>query len=219
MHTNTFAILSSALFLAPSLCAARVLPPQPPRILPRGDAQSLLSSSATSLADKCSFTLFHKQLMTAARPASTSDGKINYVQVDSLEDHMNGITIDLASSRPRAERNSYVKVSATQIFEIDGLVDDTKLTIYGSDGEDALVFEYDGLKWATEGGSKKLHPEAWCNTGSWAESGNGSRVCYSSGFTYEDQITNNHVQQRSMECAFPCAKIEDDEENEREELR
>ena len=200
MHTNTFAILSSVLFLATSSCTARVVPPQPPRILPRSDAQSLLSTSATSLADKCTFTLFHKQLITAARAESTSKGKINYIQIDSLEDHANGITIDIASSRPRAERNSYAKVSAKQVLTIAGLLGDTSLTIYGTDGEDALVFESDGVSWATEGGSKRVRPEAWCNSGIWAESGKGSR-------------------ERTMECAFPCAKIEEDEEDEREELR
>jgi hypothetical protein len=180
MHTNTFAVLSSVLLLAPSLCVARIVPPQPPRILPRRDAQSLLSTPARSLADKCTFTLFHKQLITAAEPASASEGKINYVQVDVLEDHVNGITIDVASSRPRTEHNSYVKVSANQIFDIEGLLYDTNLTIHGTDGEDALVFESDGLKWATEGGNKKPRPEAWCNTGVWVESGKGSRVCCSS---------------------------------------
>jgi hypothetical protein len=197
MHINTFAILYSVLFLASSPCAARVLPPQPPRILPRGDAQSLLSISATSLTDKCTFTLFHKQLITAAQPESTAKGKINYVQIDSLEDHTNGITIDVASSRPRAERNSYAKVSAKQILTITGLLDDTSLTVHGTDGEDALVFESDTVSWATEGGSKTLTPGAWCNSGIWFESGRGSR-------------------ERTMQCAFPCARIEEDE---REELR
>lgn len=200
MHTNTFAILSSVLFLALSPCAARVVPPQPPRILPRDDAQSLLSTSATSLADKCTFTLFHKQLITAAKPKSASKGKINYIQIDSLEDHTNGLTIDVASSRPRAERNSYTKISAKQVLTIAGLLDDTSLTIHGTDGDDALIFESDGVSWATEGGSKRLTPDAWCNSGMWVESGRGSR-------------------ERTMECAFPCARIEEDGEDEREELR
>ncbi|KAG9191083.1 hypothetical protein G6011_09171 [Alternaria panax] len=200
MHTNTFAILSSVLFLVSSPCTARVLPPQPPRILPRGDAQSLLSTSATSLADKCTFTLFHKQLITAAKPNSASKGKINYIQIYSLEDHTNEITIDVASSRPRTERNSYTKVSAEQVLTIAGLLDKTSLTIHGTDGEDALIFESDGASWATEGGSKRVRPDAWCNWGMWVESGKESR-------------------KRTMECAFPCAKIGEDEENEREELR
>ncbi|CAG5181404.1 uncharacterized protein ALTATR162_LOCUS9745 [Alternaria atra] len=200
MHTNTFAILSSVLFFASSPCTARVVPPQPPRILPRGDVQSLLSTSDASLADKCTFTLFHKQLITATQSESTSKGKINYIQIDSLEDHTNGITIDVASSRPRTERNSYAKVSAKQVLTIAGLLDDTSLTIHGTDGEDALVFESDGVSWATEGGSKRVRPDAWCDSGIWVESGKGSR-------------------ERTMECAFPCAKIEEGEDEEREELR
>jgi hypothetical protein len=70
-----------------------------------------------------------------------------------------------------------VKVSAKQVLAIEGLLDDTNLTIYGTDGEDALVFESDGVTWATEGGSRSVRPEAWCNTGLWTESGKGSRVC------------------------------------------
>jgi hypothetical protein len=160
----------------------------------------LLSTSDASLADKCTFTLFHKQLITAAQSESTSEGKINYIQIDSLEDDTNGITIDVASSRPRTERNSYAKVSAKQVLTIAGLLDDTSLTIHGTDGEDALVFESDGVSWATEGGSKRVRPDAWCDSGIWVGSGKGSR-------------------ERTMECAFPCAKIEEGEDEEREELR
>jgi hypothetical protein len=36
---------------------------------------------------------------------------------------------------------------------------------------------------------------------------------------FQNYIANNLVQQRTMECAFPCAKIEEDEEDDREELR
>jgi hypothetical protein len=37
--------------------------------------------------------------------------------------------------------------------------------------------------------------------------------------SFKNCIANNLVQQRTMECAFPCAKIEEDEEDDREELR
>lgn len=200
MHANTFAILSSVLLLACSPCTARVVPPQPPRIIPRSDAQSLLSTSATALANKCTFTLFHKQLITTAQPHSANKGKINCIQIDSLEDYTNGITIDIASSRPRADRNSYAKVSAKQVYTIAGLLDYTSLTVHGTDGEDALVFESDDVSWATEGGSERVRSDAWCNLGVWSESGKESR-------------------ERTMECAYRCAKIEEEDEEEREELR
>jgi hypothetical protein len=160
MHT-TLAVIFSTLFLTSSTCA-RVVPPQSLYPLSR----RALSTSLSSTEDKCTFTLFHKQVQ-----------EVNYVQLNTLIDHTNDITIDLAHLRPRTEHNSYAKVSAKQAFAVEGLLNNANLTIRAEDGRDALRFESDGLIWTSESGSSS-GKAAWCETAEWVEGGKGSRVCW-----------------------------------------
>jgi hypothetical protein len=108
------------------------------------------------LDSKCTFTLFQKQVQD-----------VNYIQIHEIVDHTNDMTIDISHLRPKEEHNSYAKISATRVFAVQGLLDYGNLTVRGSDGEDDVSFESEGVRWT----SGTRGTEAWCDVSSWGESG------------------------------------------------
>ncbi|KAI8932129.1 hypothetical protein NX059_011013 [Plenodomus lindquistii] len=194
---SMLALLSLSTILA--LSTSALLPPQPrlpshPRAL--APPQIPIPSPSPTLDDKCTFILY--QRTHPSTPDST------YIRIDTLTDHTNALTIDLALLRPREAFNSYARVSNTRVFTIAGLLDESELTIRGGEQWGSLVFESGGLVWGSEsveGGEG----EAWCSAGKWSEGG------------------EMQSRERIMDCAFPCGKIGDEEreawEEERIELR
>jgi hypothetical protein len=118
------------------------------------------SSSTTSPSHKCTFTLLQKQIRTT-----------NYIQINHLFDHTNDIAINVASLRPNAAHNSYAKVSANQVFAIEGLLDNGNLTVWGMDG---IAFQSAGLIWTSE----RRVSKAGCDVGTWGESGKNKVSSY-----------------------------------------
>lgn len=135
------------------------------------------TSATTSRAlphypNTCTFTLFHKQL----HPSPTL--RENYIQINTLIDHANALAISVAHLRHRTAFHSYSRISATQVFAIEGLLDGNNLTVRGEDGGDEVRFEYDGVVW---GSGEKLRDEAhgWCEVGVWdGDLEDGSRVSF-----------------------------------------
>ena len=128
--------------------------------------------------NKCTFTLWQKQLCTAGT-------KSNYIQLNEIQDNPNDITIDIAALRPASSRNSYTKISTKHVFAIEGLLDDKSLTIRGSNvDDDDVLFEHDGV-WFTSDVYKNNN-RAWCVAEAWDnedwECGAGSRVRREQGF-------------------------------------
>jgi hypothetical protein len=134
-----------------------------------------------SLGTSCTFTLFHKQLCPGGTPAST---KANYIQINTIHDHFNNMTIDIAALRPLAAHSSYVRVSEDRGLAIKNLRDGRHLTVKGSDESDDVAFEYAGVSWSTE--EWKVSEGVGCMASAWSvESeqwacGLGSRVSYDS---------------------------------------
>jgi hypothetical protein len=191
MH-NALAVLYSIFFLFSSATSALFLP-----------QFRLSKASSPEIANKCTFNLWHKQLITTST-------KTNYVQLNEIQDNTNGITIDIAALRPATERNSYTKISATQIFAVEGLLDNTSLTIVGGNGDDEILFEHDGLYFSSN--VMKDSNDAWCVAGAWnndVKSGLGSRVSLRKISWMEMVLTM--TQERKLRCAFPCEAIEDEE--------
>jgi hypothetical protein len=160
----------STLILTSPTCA-RVVPPQPPYPLSRRALNT--PSPSPSIEHKCTFSLFHKQVHN-----------VNYIQLNTLVDHANDITIDLAQLRPRTEHNSYAKVSSKRVFTVEGLLDDANLTVRGEDGSGVLRFESVGLVW-TSGSSGK---DAWCEAEEWDDIEGRSRVCCTECMRCEEDI-------------------------------
>jgi hypothetical protein len=160
MH-NALAVLYSIFFLFSSATSALFLP------------QFRLSKpSSLEIADKCTFNLWHKQIIATS-------AKTNYVQLNEIRDNTNDITIDIAALRPATERNSYSKISATQSFAVQGLLDNSSLTIGEGNDEDEILFEHDGLYFSSD--VMKNSDDAWCVAGAWdndVKSGVGSRVSH-----------------------------------------
>ncbi|OAL05397.1 hypothetical protein IQ06DRAFT_265449 [Phaeosphaeriaceae sp. SRC1lsM3a] len=182
MH-NALAVLYSIFFLLSTSISALSVPQF--RFSP-------YKPSDPALANKCTFSLWHKQIQTKST-------KTNYIQLNELQDHANGIVIDIAALRPVAARNSYSLISERQVFAVEGLLDNTNLTIRGEDQSDEVRCEHNGVRFSSEERENSL--EAYCKTGGWdttIESGVGSR-------------------ERQLQCAFPCAAI--DEEDYSTELR
>jgi hypothetical protein len=161
MH-NALAVLFSMSFFFSTWASALFLPQF--RLAPS-------KPTHPELADKCSFTLWHKQI-------HTSSTRKNYIQLNELQDHTNGITIDIAALRPVTGRNSYAEISAKQVFAVEGLLDNTNLTIRGEDGKNEVRCEHDGVHFSSD--EMKNSRDAWCVSGTWDnainESGVGSRV-------------------------------------------
>lgn len=158
---NTLAVLFSVSFLLSTSTFALSVPQI--RFSP-------YKPSDPTLATKCTFSLWHKQLQT-------QDAKLNYIQLNELQDHANGISIDLAALRPVAARNSYSLISEHQVFAIEGLLDNTNLTIRGEDGSDEVRCEHDGVRFGSE--EESNGDEAYCRSGEWSNvlsTGLGSRV-------------------------------------------
>ena len=134
---------------------------------------------APSFATSCTFTLFHKQVCPGGTPAST---KANYIQINTIHDHANDKTIDIAALRPLAARNSYVRVSEDRGLAIKNLLDGKHLTVKGSEEGDDVTFEYAGASWSSE--EWKANDGVGCMASEWSvESeqwacGLGSRVSF-----------------------------------------
>jgi hypothetical protein len=161
MH-DALAVLISIFFFTSSIAALHI--PQSP--LSAGS-----NPSHRDRTGKCTFTLWHKQLCASAK-------KTNYIQMNEIEDHANNISIDVASLRPAASHNSYVMISADEMFAVEGLLDDRSLVIGVSDQhEDELWFTNDDVFFSS---SEENGEEAWCVAGEWDnedwECGKGSRV-------------------------------------------
>jgi hypothetical protein len=191
MH-NMLAIIYSIYLIFFSTCTTALFLPQF-RFTPH-------TPSNPAHTNKCTFTLWHKQLHTPAT-------KTNYIRLNELQDHTNGITIDVAALR---HADGYSLISEKQVFAIEGLPDNTNLTIRGEDGSDVVGCEHDGVRFTSdkEGNGK----DAWCDIGAWnteVGSGVGSRVsCCSRQSEYDKVLIA--TQERSLQCAFPCARIDKD---------
>lgn len=161
MH-NTLVVLCSIFFFFFSTSTSALFLPQF-RLTPS-------KSSEPQLADKCTFSLWHKQILTAS-------AKKNYIQLNEIQDNTNHITIDIAALRPTAERNSYSRICAHQVFAVEGLLDNTNLTIRGYDDVDEVTLEHNGVGFSSD--KTKDAKQAWCVAGAWDNevvSGVGSRV-------------------------------------------
>jgi hypothetical protein len=194
---NALAVLYSIFFLFSSATSALFLP-----------QFKLSKPSSPDLSRKCTFNLWHKQLLTTST-------KTNYVQLNEIRDNTNDITIDIAALRPATERNSYVKISATQSLSVEGLPDNTTLTIEGGNDNDEMFFEHDGIYFSSD--EMKNSNDAWCIDGAWdndVKSGVGSRVSLRKLSWMEVVLTT--VQERKLQCAFPCAAIDEDDADVRE---
>jgi hypothetical protein len=108
------------------------------------------------LTRRCTVTLRHKQLTTLT-------ARTNYVYLEQLQDHSNDITVDVQALIPVTIRNSYSKISAKQVFAVEGLLYDTNLTIRGEDNSDEVRIEHNGVWFSSDKGNK----DAWCSHENW----------------------------------------------------
>lgn len=139
------------LLAIPTLATAFLLPTA---------AQAALSSPNPNLSSKCTFTLFHRQ-----------QSSTNYIQLNTITDHANKITIDVASHRPATAFNSYTRLDGEHAFAVAGLLDDARLTVkYAGDG--VLEFRAGDVEWSTgEANGGRVEDgrmrEAWCDEKEW----------------------------------------------------
>ncbi|KAH8725860.1 hypothetical protein GQ44DRAFT_726596 [Phaeosphaeriaceae sp. PMI808] len=174
MH-NLQVVVSSILLFASSLTDAL--------FLPQFRLYSSQKSLSASLADKCTFTVWHKQLCQDST-------KSNYVQINEIQDHANNITIDVAALRPVTARNSYTKLSATQVFAIQGLLDNGNLTVRGENNDDDIKFEYNDVTFSS-------NPDA-----------NGkSAWCVSEAWNQKEWQCGRNSRERKIGCTFSCGAI------------
>lgn len=209
MHNHIIATLLSVFLLTPSSALAI-----PPTHLHDDDAatirtsQSFLSDQQQQPTNQCTFTLSHRQLLPSTK-THPGPAKVNYIRLPSIADHANNLTIDVAHARPNAAFNSYVRLSSTERFAVDGLLGEKRLVVSAREGDDTLRFklgsaeqEEEALTWVAGSLSENMDLKsggAWCEIpGGWEERV-GGRV-------------------RNVECGFPCEKITEEEE-ERMELR
>ena len=152
-------MLSHLLLLTLSTLAAPAPAPSP-----------LLHSAL--LPDTCSFTLRLRHHHHHSSPV--------YIQLNTIQDHANNLTIDVASQRPRAAFNSYTRLDRDRAFAVAGLLDGQRLTITRQ-GDGELGFEVGEVRWSArwadgEGGGAGEFGKAWCE-GWEGEGGAGREVC------------------------------------------
>jgi hypothetical protein len=162
MYT-TLAVILSIFFLATSTNAL---------YFPQLRLSPFTKATHPELADKCTFTAYHKQIRTVA-------SKKDYIQINQIVDHPNDITIDIAALRPATARNSYVRLSSKEAYAIEGLLDDKSLVVHQGHDVDEVLFEVDGVWFSSD--MTKNAKSAYCVSGSWdnefREGEVGSRVC------------------------------------------
>tara|TARA_R110002003_G_scaffold135_4_gene12523 strand:- start:13576 stop:14064 length:489 start_codon:yes stop_codon:yes gene_type:complete len=162
MYT-TLAVILSIFFLATSTNAL---------YFPQFRLSPFTKATHPELADKCTFTAYHKQIRTVA-------SKKDYIQINQIVDHPNDITIDIAALRPATARNSYVRISSEEAYAIEGLLDDKSLVTHQGHDVDEVLFEVDGVWFSSD--MTKNAKSAYCVSGSWdnefREGEVGSRVC------------------------------------------
>ncbi|KAF2997163.1 hypothetical protein E8E13_005662 [Curvularia kusanoi] len=132
------------------------------------------------LQDKCTFVLWQRQQDT-----------IGYIQLNTILDHANDISIGIASQRSPAAFNSYTRIDEDHAFAVLGLLDDQRLSISYA-VQDELAFEVGSVKWTSRDtyGNRREDDEpetAWCNASVWEGS--------------------FRRRERRLDCAFPCEKI------------
>jgi hypothetical protein len=110
-----------------------------------------------NLDNKCTFVLWHRQQDAAS-----------YIQLNTILDHANDITIDIASQRPATSYNSYTRIDQQHAFAVTGLLDDSSLSISYS-GQDELAFEVGAFKWTSRDAYsiEDSSETAWCNASVW----------------------------------------------------
>ena len=110
-----------------------------------------------NLDDKCTFMLWHRQQDAAA-----------YIQLNTILDHANDITVDIASQRPATSRNSYTRIDQEHAFAVAGLLDDSSLIVSYS-GQDELAFQVGALEWTIRDAHSKEDSSgtAWCDASVW----------------------------------------------------
>lgn len=115
------------------------------------------TTSTPNLDDKCTFVLWHRQQDAAS-----------YIQLNTIMDHANDITIDITSQRPATSHNSYTRIDQQHAFAVTGLLDDSSLSISYS-SQDELAFKVGAFKWTSRDAYiKEDSPETvWCNASVW----------------------------------------------------
>lgn len=108
----------------------------------------------------CTFTLWHRQ-----------QESVNYVQLNTIWDYSNDITVDVAALQPTTSFNSYVRLDESHAFAVTGLLDKGNLTITRlRDGD--LAFKVGEAEWSTQSfwrrkGESGKWTRAGCNAGDW----------------------------------------------------
>lgn len=116
--------------------------------------------------EKCTFALHQRQ-----------QSSITYIQLNTIQDHANNITIDIASQRPPGTFNSYIRLDEKTVFAVTGLLDDERLTITLT-GKDDLAFGIGREKWGSwDAHAVRERGSAWCEAKRW-EGGVERRVSW-----------------------------------------
>jgi hypothetical protein len=118
----------------------------------------------------CTFTLWQRQ-----------QASVDYIQLNTIRDHANNITVYVAAQRPATGLNSYTRLDDNHAFAVTGLLDRRNLTITHI-GDDELGFTIGQAKWSTrsfwrmQDDSGKWNRAA-CNAWAW-EGSAASKVRY-----------------------------------------
>lgn len=99
---------------------------------------SALTPTAPSPTSKCTFTIWHLQ-----------QSSVDYIQLNTITDHANNMTIDVASRRPAVAFHSYTRLDREHSLAVAGLLDNARLSVtYAGDG--VLRFQVGEVGWSTE---------------------------------------------------------------------
>lgn len=117
----------------------------------------------------CSFALWQRQQSSS-----------NYIQLNTIWDLVNDITVDVAAQRPATGFNSYNRLDNNHAFAVTGLLDDKELIVTKLWG-DELAFRVGEMEWSTQSFWRRKDPSgkwkrAACSAGAWEDSAE-ARVC------------------------------------------
>lgn len=150
-------------------------------------AEAIPPSASTSFGNRpfpdgsCSFTLWQRRQFSST-----------YIQLNTIRDLANDITVDVAAQRPATAFNSYTRLDENYAFAVTGLLDDKDLVITHLRG-DELAFRVGEVEWSTQSFWRRKGPSgnwkrAACSAGAWEDSAE-ARVCAATSVKMDRKLT------------------------------
>ncbi|KAF2688308.1 hypothetical protein K458DRAFT_293788 [Lentithecium fluviatile CBS 122367] len=121
-----------------------------------------------------------------------------YIQINTVFAADGSVDVDVATTRPWQQYNSYEKLVEDKTFTVAELANGEELSVQLSENE-GLKFKFGDRKWTLQDRTVE-EGRAWCEVGQWT-----------GGEEWECDTGKDRRNRRNLTCGFPCARQENAE--------